>query len=58
MPGLPTDYRQWQCREREREEQAYNTEIKSAKIERLCLVRLIRRDPKVTNSRHTKASNK
>jgi hypothetical protein len=36
----------------------HNTETKSTKLERLHSARLIRRDPKVTNSRHAKAANK
>jgi hypothetical protein len=41
----------------EREELAYNTETKSAKLERLRSARLICRDPKAMNSRHAKASS-
>jgi hypothetical protein len=40
-------------RERERKP-TYNTETKCAKLERLRSARLIRRDPKATNSRHAK----
>jgi hypothetical protein len=43
--------------EREREKPAHNTEIKSAKLERLRSARLIRPDPKATNSRHAKATS-
>jgi hypothetical protein len=44
-------------RERERERNMHNTETKSVKLERLHPARLIRRDPKVTNSRYAKAAN-
>jgi hypothetical protein len=44
-------------REREREKSAHNTETKSVKLERLRSTRLIRRDPKVTNSRHAKTAS-
>jgi hypothetical protein len=44
-------------REREREKFAHNTEIKSAKLERLRSVRLIRCDPKATNSRHANVAS-
>jgi hypothetical protein len=53
--GLPTDCHQRQRREREKP--AHNTETKRAKLERLRSVRLIRRDPKATNSRHAKATS-
>jgi hypothetical protein len=54
-PRFPTDYRQWQRQEREKP--AHNTEIKSAKLERLRSARLIHRNPKATNSRHAKAAS-
>jgi hypothetical protein len=44
--------------EREREKLADNTEIKSAKLEQLRSARLIRCDPKATNSRHANAASK
>jgi hypothetical protein len=56
--GLPTDCHQQQCRERERQKNLHTTlKLKSAKLERLRLARLIRRDPKVTNSRHAKVAS-
>jgi hypothetical protein len=42
---------------RESEEPAYNTETKSVKLEQLRSARLIRHDPKATNSRHAKTSS-
>jgi glyceraldehyde-3-phosphate dehydrogenase/erythrose-4-phosphate dehydrogenase len=45
-------------REREREEPTYNTETKSAKLERLRSARLILHNLKATNSRHAKAISK
>jgi hypothetical protein len=42
---------------REREKPAHNTEIKSTKLERLHSARLIRHDPKATNSMHAKAAS-
>jgi hypothetical protein len=44
-------------RERERENSAHNTEIKSSKLKRLRTERLIHHDSKVTNSRHANASS-
>jgi hypothetical protein len=41
----------------DREKPAHNTETKSAKLERLRSVRLIRCDPKIMNSRHAKAAS-
>jgi hypothetical protein len=43
-------------KEIERAEPAYNTETKSAKLERVRSARLICHDPKAMNSRHAKAS--
>jgi hypothetical protein len=42
---------------KEREKPAHNIETKSAKLERLCSVRLIHRDSKATNSRHANVSS-
>jgi hypothetical protein len=46
-------------RERERERNLHTTlRSKSAKLEQLRSTRLIRRDPKATNSRHAKTASK
>jgi hypothetical protein len=42
----------------EREKPAHNTETKSAKLERLRLARLIRRDLKAMNYRHANTASK